>query len=160
MIVASEKFRPNPLRAIYVDGPINEQLVSRLTPQILQHQSESRDPITVYILSSPGGPVVNMEAILRLLKSKDQDLAPSCDLITVVTNRAASAAADLLASGDYAIAFPESMVLYHGLRTPFRETMTAETTSLLAHYLRLSNDAYAMDLARKVEMRSCFGFSS
>jgi len=158
LIVASEKFRPNPTRAIYVDGPINEQLVSRLTPQILQLQSDSRDPITVYILSSPGGHVVSMEAVLRLLKSSDQDLSLACDLITVVTNKAASAAADLLASGDYAIAFPESMILYHGIRTPFRESMTAETTSLLAHYLRLSNDAYAIELARKVEMRFLFRF--
>ena len=141
-----------------MDGPINEQLVSRLTPQILQLQSDSRDPITVYILSSPGGHVVSMEAVLRLLKSSDQDLSLACDLITVVTNKAASAAADLLASGDYAIAFPESMILYHGIRTPFRESMTAETTSLLAHYLRLSNDAYAIELARKVEMRFLFRF--
>ena len=158
MIVADPKFRPNPSRAIYVDGPINEEMVSRLTPQMLQFLSESRDPITIYIVSSPGGLVVNMEAILRLLKSSDQDASPPCSLITVVTNKAASAAADLLASGDYAIAFPDSMILYHGLRTPFRETMTAETTSLLAHYLRLSNDAYAMDLARKVEMRFLFRF--
>jgi hypothetical protein len=97
-----------------------------------------------------------MQNLLRLLKSSDQDSSLPCDLITVVTQRAASAAADLLSSGDYALAFPDSTTLYHGVR--FRETLTAETTSMFADILRAGNDAYAMELARKIEMRFLFRF--
>ena len=156
MIVPNPRFRPNPARAIYVDGITDESLLSRLTPAILRLQSNNRDPITVYIVSSPGGPVAHMQSLLRLLKSSDQDSSSPCDLITVVTQRAASAAADLLSSGDYALAFPDSTILYHGIR--FRETLTAETTSMFADILRAGNDAYAMELARKIEMRFLFRF--
>src|SRR3989442_15484916 len=103
------------MRAVHVNGMINKDLVSRITPQILKLQSLNRQPITVYI-DSPGGAVISMEHILRLLKLSNQDAESPCHIITAVTMRAASAAADLLSSGDYAIAYPTSTVLYHGLR--------------------------------------------
>jgi ATP-dependent protease ClpP protease subunit len=78
-----------------VNGVINRDMLSRLTPQILKLQSVSRDPITVYI-DSPGGNVSNMETILRLLRLTDQDSSPACQIITAVTTMAGSAAADLL----------------------------------------------------------------
>jgi ATP-dependent protease ClpP protease subunit len=159
LIVPNADYRPNPARAIHVVGLIDDAQVSRLTPQILRLQSESRDPITVYILDSPGGVVNSMETILRLLNSSNQDFEGACQIITVVTTRAASAAADLLSSGDYAIAYPKSTILYHGIRTPLREA-TAETTSLMANILRLSNDYYAMELAGKIELRFMFRFAS
>jgi len=99
-----------------------------------------------------------METIPRLLNSSDQTFSGPCQIITVVTRRAASAAADLLASGDYAIAYPRSTILYHGIRTPLRDA-TAESTSMLAHILRLGNDRYAMELARKIELRFMFRFA-
>lgn len=118
MIRPDPKYRPNPQRAVYIDGVIDEQLLSRLTPQILRLQNQNRAPITMYIVNSPGGSTAVMQNILRMLKMPDQDAGPPCDLITVVTNKAQSAAADLLSSGDYAIALPNSTLLYHGIRTP------------------------------------------
>ena len=41
---------------------------------------------------------------------------------------------------------------------PTLQPFTAERTSLLAHILRLTNDAYAMDLARKAEKRFLLRF--
>lgn len=158
MIVPNSSFRPDPQRAIYLDGAIDDEQVSKLTPQILALQSKNRDPITVFILNSPGGSVASMEAILRLLNSSDQNFAGACQIITVVTARAASAAADLLASGDYAVAYPGSTILYHGIRTPLRAA-TAEQTSMMAHYLRVTNDFYAMELARKIEFRFMYRFT-
>lgn len=157
MIVPDQNFRINPQRAIYVTGLIDDALVSRLTPQILRLQSVNRLPISVYI-DSPGGSVNSMETILRLLNLTDQDSSGPCNIVTAVTTRAASAAADLLSSGDYALAFPNSSILYHGLRTFEKNPLTFEATSMLANALRVSNDYYAMTLARKIEDRFSFRY--
>jgi ATP-dependent protease ClpP protease subunit len=160
VIVPDPAFRPNANRAVYVQGVIDQQLVNRLTSRIIFLQSQSREPLTIFI-DSPGGHVASMETILKLLKASNQDFAPACRLITVVTSRAASAAADLLSSGDYAIAYPDSTLLYHGIRMSQSERpLTAEVTSLLANMLRMSNDSYAMELARKIEFRFMFRFVS
>ena len=160
MITPNAGYRPNPERAIYITGEINQGMVDLLTPQIISLLSKSRDPITVYI-DSPGGNVRLMEALLGLLVSSDQDYGPACRLITVVTSRAASAAADILSSGDYALAFPHSTILYHGQRlSPQEQPLTFEFTSLLADFLRRRNDKYALELAQKVEDRFMFRFVS
>jgi ATP-dependent protease ClpP protease subunit len=157
LIVPNEKYRPNPDRAVYVQGLIDQALVYRLTPRIVSLQAQERSPITVYI-DSPGGNVAHMESLWRLLTAANQDSSLPCRVITVVTSRAASAAADLLSSGDYAIALPQSTILYHGVRT-FRETpLTVETTSILTEILRLTNETYAMELVRKIESRFMFRF--
>jgi hypothetical protein len=102
--------------------------------------------------------VASAESILRLLQSTNQDGAPACRLITVVTARAASAAADLLSSGDYAIAYPDSTILYHGARTSLSDPLTVELASIITETLKLSNDRYAMSLARKSDVRFMFRF--
>ncbi|WP_348260154.1 hypothetical protein, partial [Salmonella enterica] len=79
-------------------------------------------------------------------------------ILTAVTTRASSAAADLLSSGDYAIAFPDTTVLFHGVRTFEQSPLTVETTSLLANFLRINNSVYAMSLARKTEDRFAFRY--
>jgi hypothetical protein len=136
---------------------IDEDLVARLTPEILRLQSASREPISVYI-DSRGGIVYCMESILRLLKLTDQDASPPCRIITAVTSLAASAAADLLSSGDYAVAYPSTKILYHGLRTLEKNPLTLELTSTLANSLRAANDTYAMKLAEQINRRFLFRF--
>jgi hypothetical protein len=157
VITPDINYRPAPDRAIYLQGIIDQQLVDRLTPQIILLQNQNRNPITVYI-DSPGGRVDLMETLLTLLGASDQDFTEPCRLITVAISRAASAAADLLSSGDYALAYPETAVLYHGVRLSEERPLTAETTSLLAQLLRARNDNYAMELARKIEFRFMFRF--
>ena len=49
-----------------------------------------------------------MEALLLLLRLSNQDSSGPCRIITAVTSRAASAAADLLSSGDYALAYRQA----------------------------------------------------
>ena len=157
MIVPNKSYRPNPERAIYVNGTINEEIVTQLTPRILLLQKKNRDPITVYI-DSRGGDPRSVDSLLRLLNLTDQSASDPCWIITVVTNRASSAAADLLSSGDYAIAFPSTTILHHGVRTVETDPLTLETTSLIGEFLRLRNDAYAMQLAQKIESRFSFRF--
>jgi hypothetical protein len=132
-------------------------MVARLTPSIVRLQNANRDPITVYI-DSRGGSVLSAELVLRLLTASNQNGDPPCRIITVVTNRAASAAADLLSSGDYAIALPESTILYHGVRTSLIDPLTVELGSAVTESLKISNDRYAMALARKAEGRFMFRF--
>ena len=158
MYAPNSDYRLNPARAIYISGQIGADMVTRLTPQILRLQHVSREPISVYI-DSPGGVVVSMEAILRLLRMTNQDSSEPCRIITAVSNRAASAAADLLSSGDYAIAFPSSSILYHGIRRYEQDALTLESTASLANLLRFGNDYYAMELARKITDRFSFMYA-
>lgn len=102
-------FRPDPERGVFVNAPIDQDLLDRLTPRIVTLQSASRDPISVYI-DSPGGSTLTASVLDRLLRASNQDFARPCRIITVVTSTAASAAADLLSSGDYAIAYQGSTV--------------------------------------------------
>jgi len=103
-------YKPNPERAIYLHGDIEPELVSSLTPQILSLQSQSRMPITVFI-DSPGGNVESTHDLLELLSVSNQNYEEPCDIITVATVHAYSAAADILTSGSYAIAYPNSRIL-------------------------------------------------
>jgi ATP-dependent protease ClpP protease subunit len=148
-------YRPNPERGIYVQGTIDQSLIDRLTPGIISLQSQSRDPITVYI-DSRGGSTVSSEALWRLLTASDQDFSLPCRIITVVTSRAASAAADLLSSGDYALAYADSTLMYHGVRYPLDNPITVEAASFLAESLKSSNDRYAMILANRTIERFIF----
>ena len=159
MITPNPDYRLNPSRAIYATGTLDDDMVARLTPRILALQSQSRDPICVYV-NSPGGSPASAEALLNLLRLSDQDIAEPCRIITAVTIQAASAAADLLASGDYAIAFPNSRILHHGVRQLSGAPSTFESTARLNEVLRISNSVYAMKLAQKSEDRFTFRFYS
>jgi ATP-dependent protease ClpP protease subunit len=154
----NQYYRLNPSRSIQVIGTIDKDLLSRVTPQILKLQAQSREPITVYI-DSNGGSVNAMETLLNVLRLSDQDSSNPCHIITAVTTKAASAAADLLSAGDYAAAFPYSTILYHGIRTEGSEKqITAEYSSRLAAILRRLNDRYALELAKKIDFRFSFRF--
>ncbi len=150
-------FRPNPDRSISVNGLINQGLVYSLTPRIVRLQHESRNPITVYI-DSPGGNVASAGAILRLLRSPGLDSSMPCTLITVATSLSASAAAILLASGDYVIAYPDSVIHFHGTRTYRQTPITVEEAADVARDLKASNEASAVSLARTRNQQFFFRF--
>jgi hypothetical protein len=157
LITANKLFRPDPKRAIYIHGTINPELVHSLTPRIVALQAASRDPLTVYI-DSRGGDLSSSQAIWKLLTASTQDFQKPCHIITIATTRAASAAADLLSSGDYAVVHPHTTVLYHGSRT-FRDLpLTAEFASAVSNFLRMTNDAYATRLVIQIETRLMFRF--
>jgi ATP-dependent protease ClpP protease subunit len=159
VITPNPDYTPNPERGIYIQGVIDQEMVYRVTPQIISLQHESRDPITVYI-DSPGGLVDYKDAIFTALRAPTQaDLEP-CKVITVVLSMAASAAADLTSAGYYALAHPDSMVMYHGVRVPPDRPLTAEETFRLAHRLRAGNESFAAQLARWSERRFLFRFIS
>lgn len=158
MATPSKDFRENPKRAVYILGGIDQQQVYRITPEILRLRSECSDPITVYI-DSYGGETLCAEDIRSLLYAPDQD-ARVCRIITVVTVAAASAAADLLALGDYAIAYHNSWILYHGTRQTSQVALTTEKAESLAKSLKQSNEQFALRLARKAFRRCVFHYGN
>lgn len=152
----SKDFRENPERAVFVTGEIDERLVHRLLPVICRLRGQSNDPITAYI-DSRGGSTVSTEHLRSLFKAPSQD-GKTCRLITVATTRAASAAADLLALGDYAIAYPRAIIHCHGTRRSADE-ITKESAESLAASLNEANEDFALRLARRVFARMAFHYS-
>lgn len=124
MAAPDSNYRPNPSRRLIVTGDIRQDLLEKVTPEILGLRANGNDPITVYI-DSLGGSTRISAVISNLLRTSDQN-SESPRVITVVTGSAASAAADLLASGDYALAYPESWIYYHGTRRMIEGGVTPE----------------------------------
>ena len=138
-MVPSPNFRENSTRSIFVVGEIDERQVHRLTPEICKLRGLGSEPITVYI-NSRGGSTNYAEHIRALLAAPDQE-ARVCRIITVATNRADSAAADLLALGDYAIAYPTATIHCHGTRLSADE-ITREKAEYLAASLKETNEDF------------------
>lgn len=151
-------YTPNPERAVFIHGPIDQALVHRLTPDILLLQSQGRDPITAYI-DSPGGNVTCATQLRALLQAPDQS-GVRCRLLTVVTSIAASAAADLLMIGDYALAYPESIIHFHGTRYVWERDFTQQDATGFAQSLRAANESAAADLLACAEERFVFRYLS
>jgi ATP-dependent protease ClpP protease subunit len=142
-------YTPNPDRAIWVDARLDESLLDRLRPRILELTAESREPITVFINSNGG---LTGNALLRLLKRTTQGDARCSRVITVAAPKAFSGAANLLSAGDFAIASPQSTLLYHGARWPMRSELTVEwgrTAQTLFTLHELAAAALARSSARR-----------
>jgi ATP-dependent protease ClpP protease subunit len=131
-------------RAIFVQGNLDDNLVANLTPKIVSLRKNSRSPITVFI-DSPGGSVTSAEIIRGLLKTPDQ-MGRTCWVNTVVTGQACSAGADLLASGDYIISYPNAYIHFHGIRARAEE-ITVEQAGNLQEELMSLNKSTAVRLA-------------
>jgi ATP-dependent protease ClpP protease subunit len=71
-----------------------------------------------------------------------------CKLITVVTGIAASAAADLLALGDYAISYLHTRIFYHGSRQDADSAITVESATTMVSSLRQTNEFFARRLEK------------
>lgn len=152
-------YRPNPQRAIWVDSVLSDELLQRLLPKVEAFRSESMDPITVYI-HSDGGDVRVLDILYGLLTSEDQD-GKVCRVITAVNGNAGSAAASLLSLGDYAIAYPNSSIHFHGVRMVWNESrhLTMELATSFAKWLSIRNNENASKLAHSFVGRLIFHFT-
>lgn len=148
-------YRPNPDRGIFLSGVISQETLDRCTPLIFKLQVNSSSPITLYI-DSPGGNTYHADVIQGLIKAKLQG-QEAVRLITIATGTAASAAADLLISGDYALAYPHSIIHCHGIRMG-QEEITHETAVNIARYLSGRNESYALNHAYKCIYRFIFRY--
>ncbi len=144
-------------RAIFVQGCLDDALVSTLTPQILALRKIPKKPITVFI-DSIGGNIEACKVLLGLLKTPDQ-MGRTCLINTVVTGRACSSAAYLLASGDYIISYPNAYIHFHGIRTNVEE-ITAEQAGNLQDEMLSINKSTASTLAATVFNRMLLNYRS
>jgi ATP-dependent protease ClpP protease subunit len=157
MPTPNKDYREDPKRAVYISGTIDQSLVDRLSPTINQLRLESTDPITAYV-DSPGGSIMLADTIRYHLQAPNPE-GKRCKLITVVTSRASSAAADFVALGDYSIAYPYADLVYHGSRTPPDSSLTTESATRVARNLQLANEEAATTLARRNFPRFVFRLS-
>lgn len=143
-------------RSILVNADIDDDLIRRLTPEILRLRQESNDPITVGI-DSNGGSLQSMDVLLGLLKGPDQNRqAPK--IIMVVTNKAYSAAANMLAFGDYAVAYKHSTILFHDVRYDGLRDVTPDKAQASAKALKNSNHRHALRLAERCVARLMWNY--
>lgn len=135
-------------RCVYVDGPIDEALLTKLTPQIMALRQESKDAITVAI-NSGGGSLSVLAALRGLLTGCDQD-GNTREIVTVVTHRAYSAAAVLLSFGDYAVALPHADLLFHDVRYGGLDDVTPSRALVAAKQLQTTNESASLKLAERM----------
>jgi ATP-dependent protease ClpP protease subunit len=135
-------------RALIIDTPIDDDLLKKLTPRILALRQQNDEPITIGI-NSPGGSLQALDVLLGLLTGPNQD-GRKAKILTVATHRAYSAAASLLAFGDYAVALHHSEILCHDVRFGGMEDVTSEKARDAAKSLQDANDTFALRLARRM----------
>ncbi len=68
--------------------------------------------------------------------------------------------ADLLALGDYAIAYRNSLALYHGTRQASQDALTTEKAESLAKSLKQTNEQFALPLARRAFRRCVLNYNN
>jgi len=139
--------RENPNRCIRIFGEFTDELAERVLVDFAALRAQGNEPVTVYI-NSYGGSFRVLEIINGALNGRNQD-GRGVRIITVCYATAASAAANMLAFGDYAIAFPKASIYFHGVRR-LEDEITAEKAARLSReYLEL-NRSTANELAAKV----------
>lgn len=157
MATIDKNFRADISRSICVFGEFTNELVSQLAPQVLNLRAPGDAPITVFI-NSNGGAIQCLDYLRGLLLTKGPS-GKRPRVITVAVGNARSAAATLLALGDYAIAYPNSSIHFHGVRYSEVEDVTMESASSMAAQLESKNRATAALLAQAGTERLAFHYA-
>jgi ATP-dependent protease ClpP protease subunit len=150
-------FRADTNRSICVFGELTDELVSKLAPEILHLRSLGDAPITIFINSNGGG--VRCVEYLRDLLCSGTASGKRPRIITVAIGNAGSAAATLLALGDYAITYSKASIYFHGVRYSEAVEVTMESASSMAAQLESKNRATASMLAEAGTMRLAFHYA-
>jgi ATP-dependent protease ClpP protease subunit len=146
-------YRPNPDRSINLFGEFSEELTAVLLPEVLKLRSQNNEPITAYI-HSRGGLISEFEAAEAALRARAID-GTECRIITVAVGDVSSAAAFLLTLGHYSIAYPQSTLLFHGIRIGDVQ-VTFEGARNMAGYLARINRKVARRIAKAILPRVMF----
>jgi ATP-dependent protease ClpP protease subunit len=150
-------FRADINRSVSVFGEFTDQLVNNISLKILHLRQDDSRPITVFI-NSNGGTIRCLEFIYGLLSAKGPN-GKKPRIITVAVGNAASAAATLLALGDYSIAYSSSSIHFHGSRYGEAQDVTAEYAAMMVEQLSTRNKATASTLARSATERLAFHYA-
>jgi ATP-dependent protease ClpP protease subunit len=155
MPTPASNYRPDARRCVNIIGEFDEPMAADVLPEILRLRQESNDPITVYI-HSRGGFITTMEAIDSALQTSDLD-GNSPRIITVAVGDVSSAAANLLTFGHYSIVYPESNILFHGIRVG-EVQVTVEGAQNMTGQLSRLNRKVSAKIAEAVLPRIMFRF--
>lgn len=143
--------------SIFLSGHITAALVKEVMPDIVKLRAARRERITVYI-NSDGGFTDEADLVDAVLTHKDSEgYCPH--VVTVAIGNARSAAATLLAFGNYAIAYPHAAVHFHGIRYSGEFEVTTEFATSKASDLQSANLALAMRLAERTVARAMLIYS-
>jgi hypothetical protein len=118
---------------------------------VLKLKQSGNRSITVGI-DSVGGNLLATEQLLKILKAPNQD-GQIPWILTVALNKTFSAAACLLALGDYAVAMPSAQVLFHDVRIGEVHDVTPTRAATAARELSRENDRVALLIAKSVAKR-------
>jgi ATP-dependent protease ClpP protease subunit len=147
--------RPRRERSIDVFGPFTDELGQKLLSEIAAYRAVNNDDITVYI-NSNGGSVQVLKFINGLLDCQDLD-QNFCSTISVALGMAASAGAILLTYGDYAYAYPHSIIHFHAIRTSELPETFEDAADVLGG-MDATQTELSRKLARKVIGRVMFRY--
>ncbi|MCQ2534308.1 MAG: ATP-dependent Clp protease proteolytic subunit [Clostridia bacterium] len=126
-------------RTIFIDGPINATMASRVIADI-EWLSLIPAPIRV-VINSPGGSVSDGFAIIDAMESSP------CEIITMATGIAASMAAVILAAGNKRYATPRTEIMIH---QPFGGASgQADDLMIVANHIIQIQHEVALFLAEK-----------
>jgi ATP-dependent protease ClpP protease subunit len=142
--------------AVMVDDEISDKFVAKLSKDILKLKQTGAQTITVGI-NSPGGSIEAANTLLSLLKAPGPK-GTDTTVITVAVDKAYSAAASLLALGDYAVALPSAHIHYHDVRFTQYFDLTSAKAVQAARELQRANDRMALRLADSVVERLAWIF--
>jgi ATP-dependent protease ClpP protease subunit len=139
-------YRPDPARSVEIYGVFDDNLAHNALSRILFLRNGGSTPITL-LINSDGGSVNVLDLIDGALKCADLD-GKNHRVITVAIGNASSAAANLLAFGDYSIAYPNSWIHFHGVRLSEIQ-VTAEDAAGVTKLLAQAN----LKISRKLSTR-------
>ena len=150
-------FRVRADRSIYILGDFSENLLKEAIPRITELRAEEGNLPISLVITSHGGEVACLNAIICALAAPDGD-GKQPRVISCVNGYADSCAAILLTCADYAIASGDSTIHFHGVRTEHYE-ITTERAAQLADRLSKDNKATADYMARAMMPRVMHRFS-
>jgi ATP-dependent protease ClpP protease subunit len=136
-------FQPDPHWSIHITGDIHPEMIPPLIIEVDKLQAKNpKKAITVYI-DSNGGVVECIYELQRHFR------AHGLRMISVVPRFAASAAAILATLSHHAAAYPQAVLMYHGVRFGHR-AVTKEFAIRGASDLEQTNDEISSMVTRKI----------
>jgi len=159
--------RPDFESSIFMQGVIDQSMVDRLTPRIMElrfskkafEHVEPRVPSITMFIDSPGGSPALAWRLLDLIRSPGQD-GVSRSAVAYVTGRAASAAADFTIQADYSYMELGASMLCHGTSLGDNTSLNAQKAQQIAASLQQDNEFYARQLASASFKRLLFRFTT
>lgn len=132
----TQEFLNNPKnRSIFITGEIEERLAENAICKLLELDSQSSEPITVYI-NSKGGSLPSALAIYDALRTVDSSI------VTISVGYSGSAALMLMLAGDERLSYENSVFFYHETVLSKTDIKSPESSEATAEGYKIFNEKY------------------